>query len=179
MLNQTTLQSHARDVKLLICDVDGVLTDGSMHYTEQGIMHKTFHVHDGFGLQLLMSYGIHVGVITTCVSPIIAARIKQLGIPHLYQGQRNKIDAYQDLINRLKLSEQDTAYIGDDLIDLPLIIRSKLGIAVANANPTVLSQADWVTTKKGGDGAVREICDLILNSQNALISALEKWQQRK
>jgi len=177
-MNKTNLLKIAADIKLLISDVDGVLTDGQLYYYEDHIGHKAFHVHDGFGLLLLKYSGLELGVITAGRSPIVSKRMQALKIEHVYLGQTDKIQAYEDLINKLKLSDRQVAYVGDDLPDLPLIQRVGLGIAVANAAEQVKAQATWITTKSGGNGAIREVCDLILEAQDKLPMAFENYRKQ-
>jgi 3-deoxy-D-manno-octulosonate 8-phosphate phosphatase (KDO 8-P phosphatase) len=165
----------AKDIRLLICDLDGVLTDGYLMYGHEGEAFKAFHVHDGFGLKLLMLSGVYVAVITTADTPIVHKRMNDLGIEHRYLGQVNKLKAYDDLLSKLKLTTAQVAFIGDDLPDLQLIQKSGLGIAVANANEQIHKHADWITHKNGGHGAVREVCDLIMTAQNSLHIALDKY----
>lgn len=159
------LIDQAKKIKCFICDVDGVLTDGLLYLDNHGNELKTFHVHDGMGLKFLMAAGIHTAVITTSRNAVIDHRMQQLGIEHYFKGQVNKQPAFDELKARLKLDNEQIAYIGDDLPDLPLIQQAGLGIAVANAASQVRHIADWVTTKNGGRGAVREACDLILEAQ--------------
>lgn len=167
--------SRAKNVKCLICDVDGVLTDGRLYLDNHGNELKAFHVQDGMGLKLLLSAGIEVAVITTSRVPIIQKRMEQLGIKHFYTGQVDKRDAYDKLKDLLKLDNASFGYIGDDLPDLPIIKQVGFGVAVANAVPLVKEFAVWETTKNGGLGGVREVCDYILNSQNKTEQALEGY----
>lgn len=167
--------AKAKKIKLLISDVDGVLSNGQLFFDEEKMAYKAFHVHDGLGLQLLQRVGIEVGIITFCKSPIVATRMEQLGIKHVFQHQGKKIPAYEQLLRDLNITEEETAYIGDDLPDLPLIQRSGLGIAVANAAPIVCEYADWITDKPGGHGAVREVCDFILHAQEKMHSILQQY----
>lgn len=156
----------AKLISCLICDVDGVLTDGFLHIDNHGNELKSFQVQDGMGLKLLMAAGIQVAVITTSQNAVIDHRMKQLGIQHYYKGQVDKRAAYQQLKQRLNLEDHQFAYVGDDLPDLPLIQQVGLGVAVANAVRQVKEFADWQTELMGGRGAVREVCDLILSAQN-------------
>lgn len=168
----TKLLAKAQAVKLLICDIDGVLTDGRLHITQDGIHYLSFHVHDGLGLKLLMHSGIEVAIITTSPSPIIDCRMQQLGIKHYFKHQYDKLIAYEQLQQSLSLEDKQIAYIGDDLIDLPVLERAGLSIAVANAVSEVQQQVSWVTTKAGGQGAVREVCELIMRAQGTRQDAL-------
>lgn len=162
----------AKKIKCLVCDVDGVLTDGQLYIDNQGNELKTFHVQDGMGLKLLMAAGIEVAVITTSVNLVIDHRMKQLGITHYFKGQVDKRAAYQQLKNTLNLQDEQFAYIGDDLPDLPLIQQVGLGVTVANGVRQVKEFAAWQTEQSGGRGGVRELCDLILNAQGKAEMAL-------
>lgn len=166
------LIEKAKKIRCLICDVDGVLSDGLLHIDNHGNELKSFHVQDGMGLKLLMAAGIEVAVITTAVNAVVDHRMQQLGVLHYHKGQVDKRNAYLDIKNSLDLEDQQFAYIGDDLPDLPLIQRVGLGVAVANAVPQVKQIADWQTTQTGGRGAVRELCDFILSAQNKADAAL-------
>ncbi len=163
------IHEHAQRIKLFITDVDGVLTDGTLIYDANGVALKGFHVHDGLGLKLLMKQGITVAIITKCKAKATIARMRDLGIEHVYTGVDDKMAAYNDLLAKLNLDDSAVAYVGDDLPDLALLRRVGLGIAVANATPLLLQYADWITERKGGKGAVREICDRLLNALGAPI----------
>jgi 3-deoxy-D-manno-octulosonate 8-phosphate phosphatase (KDO 8-P phosphatase) len=165
----------AKLIRCLICDVDGVLTDGRLYLDNFGNEQKAFHVQDGMGLKLLMAAGIEVAVITTSRSELIDHRMKQLGILHYYKGQVEKITAYEALKSKLQLPDNTFAYVGDDLPDLPIIQRVGLGIAVDNALPQVKEFSVWQTQQSGGNGAVREVCDFILNAQQKLEAALDGY----
>lgn len=165
----------AKNIKCLICDVDGVLTDGMLHIDNFGNELKSFQVQDGMGLKLLMAAGIEVGIITTSSNAVIDNRMQQLGITHYYKGQVDKRQAYQKIKSTLGFQDEHFAYIGDDLPDLPIIQQVGLGVAVANAVNQVKEFAAWHTEKAGGRGAVRELCDLILNAQNKSDLALENY----
>ncbi|TXH65448.1 MAG: 3-deoxy-manno-octulosonate-8-phosphatase KdsC [Tolumonas sp.] len=161
----------AAEVQLLVCDVDGVLSDGLIYMGNDGEELKTFHTHDGFGIKALLNAGIDVAVITGRSSNIVQRRMQALGVQHIYQGQGDKLPAFEDLLDKLGLTAAQTAYVGDDVIDLPVMQNAALGIAVANAHPLVLQKADWTTRTRGGYGAVREVCDLILQARDQLDSA--------
>lgn len=162
-------------IKCLICDVDGVMTDGYLYYDNEGNELKTFHVQDGMGLKLLMNAGIEVAVITTSVSKLVDHRMSDLGIEHYFKGQVNKQEAFMSLQSRLQLDFDQFAYIGDDLPDLPIIKQVGFGVAVANAVEAVKRHAAFQTQRSGGQGAIRELCDLILASQNKSDLALERY----
>lgn len=149
-------------IKLLLLDVDGVLTDGRITYDNQGNELKSFDVKDGHGLKLLQRAGISIGIITGRQSDLVARRAAELGIDILYQGALRKLDPYLEILANLGLSDEQVAYVGDDLIDLPLLRRVGFSATVSDAHPEVLPLVDYISRLPGGRGAVREICDLLL-----------------
>lgn len=165
----------ARKIKLLICDVDGVLSDGKITFSNNGDELKSFNTKDGQGIKLLQQSDIHVAIITGRQSNIVEHRAKELGIQFIFQGHSDKKAAYQSILNTLSLKPEQVAHVGDDLPDLPLMKMSGLGFSVNDAHFFVKQHADWVTTRNGGDGAVREIADFILKSQNKLDTILSSY----
>lgn len=157
-----------RNIKLLICDIDGVFSDGRIYLGNAGEELKAFHTRDGFGIKALMNAGVEVAVITGRSSNIVTNRMQALGVQHIYQGQNDKREAYRDLLDKLKLETHEIAYIGDDVPDLELVRMVGLGIAVQDAHASVRQAAAYVTTLPGGFGAVREVTDLLLLSQGRL-----------
>jgi 3-deoxy-D-manno-octulosonate 8-phosphate phosphatase (KDO 8-P phosphatase) len=155
-------------IKLLLLDVDGVLSDGRITYNSEQQELKSFHIHDGLGIKLLQSAGIQVGIITGRNSPMVERRAKELGITLLVQGREDKAVAMQSIQQQLGLASNEVAYMGDDLPDLAAILHAGLSIAPANAVAIVRQHADLVTTKLGGDGAVREACEFILAAKDLL-----------
>lgn len=158
-------------IRLLICDVDGVLSDGMIYLGNQGEEYKSFCTKDGFGIKALLNAGIQVAVITGRDSRIVSERMASLGVRHVYQGQGDKMPSYRALLDTLKLEPSQAAYIGDDVVDLAVMRHCGLGVAVADAHPLVLRGADYVTRLHGGRGAVRELCDLILEARGELEQA--------
>ena len=159
-------EQKATNIKLIIFDVDGVLTDGKIYHSANGDELKAFNVQDGLGIKLLQKANIQTAIITARSSSLVETRAKELNISHLYQGQSDKKIAYNTLLELLQLQPEQVAYVGDDLPDLPLIKLSGLGITVQNGAKDVKKHADWITEKSGGNGAVREIAEAILNAQN-------------
>ncbi|XKH61226.1 HAD-IIIA family hydrolase [Halomonas sediminis] len=159
------LLDHLRRVRLLALDVDGVLTDGRLYFQADGIEIKAFHTQDGHGLKLLKRAGIHVALITGRDSPMVSQRAAALGISHVFQGCEDKLATLRHLCQRLGIELDQAAYCGDDLPDLAAIKRSGIGITVPHAPAYIQSHADWVTERHGGHGAVREICDTLLEAQ--------------
>lgn len=167
--------ARAQKIKLLILDVDGVLSDGRIYIDDNGIEAKAFHVHDGLGIKLLQQAGIIVAVISSRSTASVAIRMKNLGVTHVYQGQQQKLPAFNELLGILSLTAEEVAYLGDDLPDIPLLRRAGLGIAVANANTAVLPYTHWKTKAKGGKGAVREVSEFLLTAQSKWQDALAKY----
>lgn len=158
----------ARTVRLLIVDIDGVLTDGGLQFDNRGEEYKSFNSLDGHGIRMLLESGIEVAVITGRQSEIVNHRMGDLGVKHIYQGHRDKLPAFDKLIQDTGSDAAEVAYIGDDLPDLPIMLRVGFAIAVQNAHGFVKQHCDWVTTASGGHGAVREVTDFILHAQGLL-----------
>ncbi|MFB9216761.1 3-deoxy-manno-octulosonate-8-phosphatase KdsC [Vibrio sinaloensis] len=165
---EQTLLDVAKQIKLLICDVDGVFSDGLVYMGNDGEELKTFHTRDGYGVKSLMNAGIEVAIITGRQSKIVENRMKALGISLIYQGQDDKLKAYDDICAKLNISAEQTGYIGDDLIDWPVMEKVALKACVADGHPLLVKRANYVTAIKGGHGAVREVCDLILQARDEL-----------
>lgn len=159
------IRDRAAHIKLAVFDVDGVLTDGKLWYTADGREIKAFNALDGLGLKRLLANGIEVAIITARVSHVVTERMAELGIAHVYQGQKDKRACLQQLLQALKLDASQVAYTGDDLPDLAAMQLSGLSIAPANAHAWVRERAHWRTQLGGGNGAAREACDLILACQ--------------
>jgi 3-deoxy-D-manno-octulosonate 8-phosphate phosphatase (KDO 8-P phosphatase) len=164
-----------KQLKLLILDVDGVLTDGRLFFDQQGNEYKCFHARDGHGLKLLKQTGVEIAVISGRSSATVALRMKNLGIEHVYQGHENKRMAFQEILQNLQLSPNQVAHVGDDLLDLPIMTQVGFAIAVQDANFAVKQYADWCTQTLGGQGAVREVCDLIMQVQGSFDKVLQGY----
>ena len=164
-----------KPIKLLILDVDGVLTDGKIIYTDSGEEIKRFDARDGHGLKLLMRAGIGVALLTGRKSKAIMHRARDLGIEHVYQKATNKIAVYEKILTRSKLSDKNVSFVGDDLVDIPVLKKVGFSAAVPDAVPEVKEIVDYVTSKNGGEGAVREICELLLKAQNKWKKVTEKY----
>jgi 3-deoxy-D-manno-octulosonate 8-phosphate phosphatase (KDO 8-P phosphatase) len=164
-----------KNIKLVITDVDGVLSDGKVYYGESGEELKSFNIKDGLGIKLLASIGISTAIITGRKSAIVARRAKELGVEHLYQGKKNKLKSYDEIINSFNISPDEVAYLGDDLPDLPLLQKSGVGIAVNDAATQVIAGADYVTRTKGGEGCLREVADLIIDQNSAWEPLLKQF----
>lgn len=171
----STLEVKAKAIKLLILDIDGVLTNGLLYYGNGGIEMKGFHIHDGLGIKLLQKSGVAVAVITAKKAESIERRVRDLHIEHAYFGREEKLPAYEELKQKLKLNDADIAYIGDDLPDLPILRRVGLAMTVPNAPELIRQYVHLVTKNKGGKGAVREICEFILKAQDQFEAVIQSY----
>ncbi len=174
---QTTLPK-ARDIKLLLLDVDGVLTDGNLIYSHEGKESKSFNTQDGFGLRMLQDAGVEVGIITARSSEALERRSKDLKITLLYQGAANKLVAYKEIVKATRLKPFEIAYMGDDWLDMVLLKRVGLAVAPANAVTEVKDMAHYTTEQSGGHGAVREICDLILEATGKYKELYQRYMNK-
>jgi 3-deoxy-D-manno-octulosonate 8-phosphate phosphatase (KDO 8-P phosphatase) len=177
-----TATERARRVKLMIFDVDGVLTDGGLIFTAQGDTMKVFHSMDGHGAKLLRQAGIDTAIITGRKSEIVAVRAKELKITHLYQGVENKPEAFADLLRQTGMAPEECGYMGDDWVDLGVMLKVGFAAAPANSHPEVIARAHWVSEARGGHGAVREVCDTLLRAQHkydALLAAACSGEAQK
>ena len=156
---------RAAGIKLLLLDVDGVLTDSTIVYGPEGYEMKSFSTRDGLGIRLLREAGVETGLITARTSETVRRRAEDLHLRHVYQGQGEKIKVWQQILAEEKLGPEQVAYVGDDWLDLPLLLRAGLAVAVADAVAEVRQVAHYVTQAAGGRGAVREVCELIIAAQ--------------
>ncbi|OBS09108.1 3-deoxy-D-manno-octulosonate 8-phosphate phosphatase [Acidihalobacter prosperus] len=157
--------ARARAIRVMIFDVDGVLTDGRLFLGDDGQEYKAFNSRDGHGMRMLQASGVTLALLTGRRSQVVARRAADLGIEHVIQGRRDKLPAFEDLLTTLGLPPAAAAFVGDDLVDLPVIRRAGLGIAVADAAAEVRTHAHWVTARAGGQGAAREACELVMRAQ--------------
>ena len=165
----------AAKIRLLIFDVDGVLTDGKLFFDEMGREYKAFHSRDGHGIKMLQKTGVDVAVISGRRSKSVAQRMASLGIEHVFQGQEDKCAAFNELCTKLGVTADQVAHVGDDLLDLPLMRRAGLAIAVQDAHFSVRERAHWITANPGGYGAAREVCDLVMQAQNTFDAAINAY----
>lgn len=168
---------RARSIKLAIFDIDGVLTDGSLYFDNQGHEYKAFNSKDGHGMKMLQDAGVKIAIITGRQSELVLHRARNLNIDPalIYQGVADKSVAFADLLQQTQLSSQQIAYIGDDVIDLPVMTKVGLSIAVNDAHPFVKEHAHWVTNHEGGKGAAREVCEMLLDAQGHLQALLTNY----
>ena len=168
--SEEEVRARAARIRLLILDVDGVLTDGGLVLHADGQESKVFHVHDGHGIPLLLRGGIEVALLTGRSSQVVSDRAKDLGIKLVVQGSRNKLTDYEKMLQHRRLNDQDVAYVADDLVDVPVLRRAGLAVAVADASVHIRDYCHASTIRKGGKGAVREVCDFLLQAQG-------KWEE--
>jgi 3-deoxy-D-manno-octulosonate 8-phosphate phosphatase (KDO 8-P phosphatase) len=173
MTGDLIITQKASRIKMLVMDVDGVLTDGRILYSADGVEIEAFFVRDGLGLRAAQRAGLVTAILTGRSSMAVARRAKELGIPEIHQGIPNKMDAYETLLRRHGLTDEAVAYVGDDLNDLPLLVRAGLSAAPADAADEVKAKVAFVTSRGGGRGAVREVIDLILKAQGRWERAME------
>lgn len=169
------LYLKASQIRLVIFDVDGVLTDGSLFLGDDGQEYKAFHSKDGHGMVMLQKNGVTIGIITGRTSEVVRKRMESLGIKHVYQGQKDKLPAYEKLKQELGLSDEQIAYVGDDVVDLPVMVKVGLSIAVQDAHNLTKEHAHWITPSNGGRGAAREVCEMLMHAQGTLEDALEYY----
>ena len=167
--------AQAKRIRLVIFDVDGVLTDGSLFLGDDGEQYKAFHSKDGHGMRMLQDSGVRIGILTGRTSRVIEHRMRDLGVELVMQGHREKLPAFETLLAQAGVDAQETAYVGDDVVDLPVMRRVGLSIAVQDAHPLVKRHAHWLTANPGGRGAAREVCELIMEAQGTLEAALARY----
>lgn len=175
MLTQPDLHQRCQSIRLLLLDVDGVLSDGKLYYTQDNKEFKTFNTLDGHGIKMLMSSGVDVGIITGRESPMVKRRAQGLGITLLIQGREDKYSAMQELLETSELQLDQIAFMGDDWPDLTVMTKVHLALSVPNAHIEVKRRAHWISQSLGGHGAVREACDLIMQAQQTYADALAKY----
>lgn len=166
---------RAKIIRLVIFDVDGVLTDGNLFIGDDKQEYKSFNSKDGHGMKMLIRSGVDIGIITGRTSKVVEHRVSDLGIKYVYQGCQDKLPAYEKLIAKLKLSHEETAFVGDDVVDLPIMLKVGLAISVHDGHHLVKNYAHWSTPSTGGRGAAREICEMIMHAQNNYGSAMQKY----
>lgn len=167
--------SKAAQIQLVIFDVDGVLTDGRLYLGNDGNEYKAFHIRDGHGIKMLLDAGVEVAIISGRRAASVERRMTDLGIRHAYLGVQDKLAAFDSLLVRLGLTAEQVAFVGDDLIDLPVMARVGLAIAVRDADPFVRQHAHWQTPSRGGRGAARDVCELLLEARGQLAVARSRY----
>ena len=171
----TDVLVRARGVRLMIFDVDGVLTDGTLVYGPGGEAHKTFYAHDGHGLKMLAASGVECALLSGRRSAAVSARAAELGIENVFQGVDDKLAVFQQLIEQKHIAANQTGFMGDELVDLPVLTRCGLACAPQEAPEAVRSRAHYVARAPAGRGAVREVCELVMRAQRTFDAALGKY----
>lgn len=171
-----TNYEKAKSIRLFILDVDGILTTGALYYGQNGIEEmRGFHIHDGLGIKLLQRTGIPVAIISGKKSAPVAKRLQDLQIQHVYLGHENKLPPYEELKQSLQLQDHEIAYMGDDLPDLPILRRVGFSATVAQAPGIIKQHVDMITKNKPGKGAVREVCEFLMEAQGSFESVLQSY----
>ena len=169
------LLRQASQIRLVLFDVDGVLTDGRLFFSDSGDEGKSFHARDGLGINLLQESGVAAGIITARQSSLVEHRARDLNIRHLYQGRKEKFPAYEELCDELGLSPAEVAFVGDDVVDLPIMLDVGLAVTVPEGHILVKKHAHWTTPNQGGSGAARDVCELIMYSQGTYGKMMEQF----
>ncbi len=169
------LYDRARRIRLVVFDVDGVLTDGSLYITDAGEEFKAFHSQDGHGMKMLQATGIQLAIITGRTSRSVELRAQNLGVGILYQGVEDKLVVFEQILASFGFEDESCAYMGDDVVDLPVMLRCGLAVAVPDAPPLVKSRAHYVTRQRGGRGAVRELCEIIMHAQGTFDAQMQPY----
>jgi 3-deoxy-D-manno-octulosonate 8-phosphate phosphatase (KDO 8-P phosphatase) len=173
--NNIALTERLKNIRLLVLDVDGVMTDGGLTIGDDGQEYKTFHAHDGLGMKLLKATGVNLAIITGRTSEVVKKRAESTGVAHFYQGAEDKLVALQDLMKLSGLQAAQCAFMGDDVVDLPPMLQCGLAIAVPDSPELLLKHAHYVTKKQGGRGAVREVCELIMQAQGTFDGQMARF----
>lgn len=175
MTQLSPVKERAKRIKTIIFDVDGVMTDGRLILGDDGQEYKCFHSLDGLGMKLLKASGVEMAIITGRTSDVVTKRAESTGITHFYQGVEDKLQAFEDLLQKLQLSAEECAYMGDDVVDLPPMRRAGLAITVPSATPLVKQYAHYTTTNLAGRGAIREVCELLMQAQGTFDTQMAQF----
>lgn len=169
------VSERARNICLVIFDVDGVLTDGSLFIGDDGQEYKAFNSRDGHGIKMMIRNGVDAAIITGRTSKVVEHRVADLGIRHVRQGCADKLPVFEDMIRELGLSAEQTAFIGDDIVDLPIMLRAGLAIATSDAHPMVKQYSHWITPGAGGRGAARDLAEMMMYAQGTYQEEMLKY----
>jgi 3-deoxy-D-manno-octulosonate 8-phosphate phosphatase (KDO 8-P phosphatase) len=175
MIISKAVLTRAKNIKVVVFDVDGVMTDGGLMIGDDGQEYKTFNSHDGLGMKLLRATGVQMAIITGRTSKVVRQRAETTGIMHFYQGVEDKLAAFNDLIKKLNIRPEEAAFMGDDVVDVPPMLRCGLAIAVPSAPDSVKERSHYVTQKQAGRGAVREACELIMQAQGTFEAQMAQF----
>ena len=174
-MTETELRQRAANIKLIIFDVDGVLTDGSLFFGDDGQEYKAFNSLDGHGMKMLQQSGVKIGIITGRTSNVVKHRMANLKVDLIYQGQLEKRPAYEKILQDENLQPEQVAYVGDDVVDLPVMTRVGLAITVANGHELAKQHAHWIAPRNGGQGAARDICEFLMKAQGNYENAMQQY----
>jgi len=169
------IQSKAAQIRMVIFDVDGVLTDGRLFIGDDGQEYKAFNSKDGHGMRMLLDSGVDIAIITGRTSEVVRIRMESLGIKLVYQGRRQKLPAYDEIKAATGLRDEQIAFVGDDVVDLPVMRRVGFAISVQDAHNLVKQHAHWITPSAGGQGAARDVCELLMDAQGTLANMLSHY----
>lgn len=175
MIQISPVEERAKRIKVIVFDVDGVMTDGSLMIGDDGQEYKSFHSLDGLGMKLLKASGVEMAIITGRTSNVVTKRAESTGIAHFYQGVEDKLEAFEDLVKKMNVSLEECAFMGDDVVDLPPMRRSGLAIAVPTATPLIKQYAHYTTINQAGRGAVREVCELLMKAQGTFDAQMAQY----
>jgi len=169
------IQAKAAQIRMVVFDVDGVLTDGRLFIGDDGQEYKAFNSKDGHGMRMLLDAGVDIGIITGRTSEVVRIRMESLGINLVYQGRREKLPAYEELKAATGLADEQIAFVGDDVVDLPVMRRAGLAVCVQDAHNLVKQHAHWITPSRGGYGAARDVCELLMDARGVLADTLAAY----
>ena len=167
--------ARAGKIRLVLFDVDGVLTDGRLYLDNRGEEYKAFNSRDGHGLKMLQRNGVEVGIITGRTSEIVAHRTKELGIRHVRQGCADKLPVYEDMVREFKLSHEQVCFVGDDVVDLPIMLRVGLAICPQDGHFLVKRHSHWVSDNDGGRGCARDVCELLMLANGSFGAEMQRY----
>lgn len=170
-----TIDERAKKIKVLVLDVDGIMTNGGLGLSDDGQEFKIFHSHDGLGLKLIRNTGIRIGLITGRDSQVVVKRAENIKATHVYQGVDDKLEVFYTLLKEMGVSAEECVFMGDDVIDIPPMRRCGLGVTVPHAMPLVKEYAHYITSKEAGHGAIREVCELIMKAQGTFDAQMSKF----
>lgn len=171
----STIETRAKAIRLVIFDVDGIMTNGGLGLGDDGLEYKTFNSHDGLGLKLLRATGVQMAIITGRKSVLVSKRAENTGVAHLFQGVEDKLEAFYELLEKTQLAAEQCAFMGDDVVDLPPMRRCGLAVTVPAGVPLVKEYAHYITSREAGHGAVRELCELIMKAQGTFDSQMAQY----
>lgn len=171
----TNIEERAKKIKVVVFDVDGIMTNGGLGLSDDGQEFKTFHSHDGLGMKLLRNTGIRIAIVTGRDSQVVVKRAENIKASHVYQGVEDKLEVFNQLLIDMDVSAEECVFMGDDVIDIPPIRRCGLGVTVPHAMPLVKEYAHYITSKEAGHGAIREVCELIMKAQGTFDAQMARF----